>query len=56
MLGSSGRLNTADASNREALARCTFASFCRDGVPVFIRPLRASDRQLEQGLPAHRGP
>jgi acetyltransferase len=31
----------------EALAHCTFASFCRDGLPVFVRPLRPSDRELD---------
>ena len=48
MLGSSGRYDRTKSSIGEALARCTFASFCRDGMSIFVRPLRASDRELEQ--------
>jgi len=48
MLGSTGRGDTGRTSIDEALTHCTFASFCRDGMPVFVRPLRASDRELEK--------
>jgi acetyltransferase len=34
----------------EAFAHCTFASFCRDGMPVFVRPLRRSDREWDQAF------
>ncbi len=48
MLGSGGRCDPGRALIGDALAHCTFASFARDGMPVFVRPLRGSDRDLEK--------
>jgi len=50
MLDVGERVQAQDTAVAEALARCTFASFCRDGAPIFIRPLRRSDRRLEEAF------
>ena len=44
------RVQARHAAAAEPLSRYTFASFCRDGSPIFIRPLRRSDRHLEEAF------
>jgi RimJ/RimL family protein N-acetyltransferase len=39
--------NIADGVS-DAPVYCTFATTCRDGSPIYVRPLRAEDRELER--------